>query len=153
MIRRRIRCNRGTSMIEFAIAAPVFTLLLVGIMEIGQYAYFAILATHAARAGVQYAAQNLQTAADASTGGSGTKSAALQDAQNLAQWSVHSAIVCSVSGQLTSCPANNTTSVSPNLVYYVQVQVSGTFTPLMKYPGLPTSVPITASATMPVGNQ
>lgn len=140
-------------MIEFAIAAPVFTLLVVGIMEIGQYAYFAILATHAARAGVQYAAQNLQTASDASVTGPGTTSAALQDAQNLSQWSVHSSIVCTVSGLLTSCPANNTAAVSPNLVYYVQVRVAGTFTPLLKYPGLPTSVPISATATMPVANQ
>ena len=153
MKRRNLRCDRGTSMIEFAIVAPVFALLLVGAMEIGQYTYFAILATHAARAGVQYAAQNLQTASDASISGPNTKSAALQDAQSLSQWTVRSSIACTVSGQASSCPANNTNAVSSNLVYYVQVQVTGTFTPLLKYPGLPSSVPITASATMPVGNQ
>lgn len=153
MIRRNPRCDSGTSMVEFAIAAPVFALLLVGVMEIGQYAYFAILATHAARAGVQYAAQNLETASDASIAGPATRSAALNDAQNLSQWTVRSSIVCTVSGAVSSCPANNTSTVSSNLEYYVQVQVTGTFTPFLRYPGLPSSVPITATATMPVGNQ
>lgn len=153
MIRSNLRCDRGTSLIEFAIVAPVFILLLIGIIEIGRFTYFAILATHAARAGAQYAAQNLQTAADASTGGSNTKNAALQDGQSLSQWTVSSSIICTVSGVVTSCPASNTNSVSPNLVYYVQVQVSGTFNSLLKYPGIPHQVPVTGTAIMPVGNQ
>jgi Flp pilus assembly protein TadG len=152
-MKRPLRCQRGTSSIEFAIVAPLLILLLIGLIEVGRYTYFAILAAHAARAGAQYAAENLQTAADASVSGPNTKNAALQDAQNLSQWTISSTIICTVSGVVTSCPANNTSTVSPNLVYYVQVQVSGTFNSLMKYPGIPHQVPVTATAIMPVSSQ
>jgi hypothetical protein len=33
------------------------------------------------------------------------------------------------------------------------VQVSGTFHSLLNYPGIPSSIPISATAVMPVGNQ
>ncbi|MBV9717928.1 MAG: pilus assembly protein [Candidatus Eremiobacteraeota bacterium] len=149
----KLRCDRGTSLIEFAIVAPVLVFMLIGLIEVGRYTYFAILASHAARAGVQYAAQNLQTAADASVNGSGTRSASLQDAQNLANWTVTSSIVCTLNGTLSPCPANNTNAVSTSLVYYVKVQVNGTFASLLHYPGIPNNIPVSGAATMPVGNQ
>jgi hypothetical protein len=38
-------------------------------------------------------------------------------------------------------------------IYYVQVQVSGTFNTLLNYPGIPDPVPISGSATMRVATQ
>lgn len=140
-------------MIEFALLAPVFVFLMIGTIEISRYGYFAILASHAARAGVQFAAQSTETAADASTNGTGTRSAALADAQNLSSFTVHSSVVCTLGGQTSTCPQSTSNSVPANLVYYVQVQVSGTFHSLLNYPGIPSSVPISATAVMPVGNQ
>lgn len=155
MMRKLIRSENGTSLIEFALVLPVFIFMLVGIIEIGRYTYFSILAAHAARAGVQYAAQNLQTAQDASlnVATSHTANAAAQDAQNLAAWAVHSSIVCTVNNQPSPCPANNAQSVSPNLVYYVKVQVTGNFNPMLRYPGIPTNVPIGATSIMRVASQ
>ncbi len=51
-------------MVEFAILAPVFVFLLIGLIEVGRFAFFGILAANAARAGAQYGAQTLSTAAD-----------------------------------------------------------------------------------------
>jgi hypothetical protein len=123
------------------------------VIEISRYAYFSILASHAARAGVQYAAQNTTTAADASISGPATKNATLQDGQNLPNWHVTSTIICTLAGQVSTCPSNSANTVPPSLVYYVEVQVTGTFNSLMKYPGIPQSLPIGATAIMPVGNQ
>jgi Flp pilus assembly protein TadG len=154
MTRRLLRSQRGTSMIEFALVLPVFVFMLVGVIEMGRYTYFAVLAQHAARAGVQYAAQNLQTAADASTSGPATANAAKQDGQSYSQWKVTSWISCTNAGAGTACPAtNNAGTVSPGLVYYVGVKVTGTFKSLLSYPGIPNNVPISATAIMRVGNQ
>lgn len=154
MIRhKRLADDSGTSLIEFALIAPVFAFLLIGMIEVGRYTYFSILASHAARAGVQYAAQSAESAADANSNGPSTRSAALADAQNLSNWTVRSAVVCTLGGQISTCPQSTSNSIPANLVYYVQVQVSGTFHSLLNYPGIPSSVPISATATMPVGNQ
>jgi len=156
MIRRRTLHaggDSGTSLIEFALVLPVFVFLMMGIIEVGRYTYFGIVAAHAARAGVQYASQTTETAADASKNGGATRTAALQDGQNLSNWTVTSSIVCTVNGQASTCPVNTANAVPANLVYYVQVQVTGRFNTLMNYPGIPTNIPVTSTAIMPVGNQ
>jgi Flp pilus assembly protein TadG len=154
-MKRLFRSERGTSLVEFALVLPVFIFLLIGIVEVGRYTYFSVLAAHAARAGVQYAAQNLQTAADANTnsGTSHTALAATQDGQSLSNWTVHSSIVCTLNSQPSPCPANNSNSVSPSLVYYVKVTVSGTFRSLLNYPGIPNNVPVSTADVQRVGNQ
>lgn len=147
--------ERGTSLVEFAIVAPVFALLLVGLIDVGRYTYYGILATHAANAGVQYGAQNLQTAADVNTNNSGSRAAvaAAADAQSLSNWTVHAAIVCTNNNQSSPCPANNTNSTPPaGLVYFVRVQVTGTFQPLIAYPGI-SQIPVGATALMRVVTQ
>jgi Flp pilus assembly protein TadG len=145
--------SAGTSMVEFALLAPVFIFMMVGVIEVTRYLYFGIVAAHAARAGVQYAAQTTETAADAAANGAKTKSAAIADGQNLSAWQVTSSITCTVGGQASTCPINTANAVPANLVYYVQVKVTGTFNSLLAYPGLPHSIPVTATAIMPVGNQ
>jgi Flp pilus assembly protein TadG len=156
MIRRRkldAGDSAGTSMVEFALLAPVFIFLMFGVIEVTRYLYFGIVAAHAARAGVQYASQTTQTALDASVNGPKTRAAAVADGQNLPNWTVTSSITCTVGGQAATCPINTANQVPANLVYYVQVKVTGTFASLFKYPGIPQSIPISATAIMPVGNQ
>lgn len=137
-------------MVEFAILAPVFVFLLIGLIEVGRFAYFGILAANAARAGAQYGAQSLSTAADTV----GMQSAALNDGnQSASTWSVTPTNLCSLSGGTPApCPSPGATPPA-NTIYYVQVQVSATFHSLLNYPGIPRSVPISGSATMRVASQ
>jgi Flp pilus assembly protein TadG len=148
MMRRLFpQSDSGTAMVEFAIIVPVFVLLLIGLIEVGRFAYFGILASNAARAGVQYGAQNTTTAEQTTA----IRNAALQDGQNLSNWQITPTVLCSVNG---AAPAACTgTGVPVNTIYYVQVQVSGTFSSLLNYPGIPHSVPINGSAIMRVANQ
>jgi Flp pilus assembly protein TadG len=144
MTARLRRCESGTSVIEFALIAPVFVFLLIGLIETGRYTTLAILASHAARAGVQYGGQTVFSAADTI----GMKNAALQDGMNL-NWTVTPSYFCINNGAVISCP-----TVPPSTTtYYVQVKVTGTFNSLMHYPGIPASMPITATATMRVQSQ
>jgi Flp pilus assembly protein TadG len=146
-MRSLVRSQSGSSLIEFAIVLPMLILLLIGIVEIGRYATFAIMAANAARAGAQYGAQNLTTARDAS----GMQNAALADAQNLSSWATPSAqTLCSVNGgALGSCP----TPLPANTVYYVSVAVSGTFSSLLDYPLIPKKLTVSGNAVMKVANQ
>ena len=151
------RDDAGTSMVEFAFTAPILIFLLIGLIELGRFAFFAILAASAARAGAQYGAQDLVTAFDTA----GITNAAVQDGQNLPNWSptnggqVTVNQLCSVSGgALHSCASvENSTTAPVNTVYYVQVQVTGQFSSLLNYPGIPSSIPITGSATIRIAQQ
>jgi len=145
-MKRFIRADSGASVVEFAVVAPLLALLLVGIIEIGRFATLAIVASNAARAGAQYGAQNLTTARDLT----GMESAATADGQNLSNWTPTASYLCSVNGSaLETCPS----SLAPKTVYYVKVQVTGTFKSLLDYPALPKQVPVSGSAIMQVVDQ
>jgi len=149
MIRRLLRSDTGASVVEFAVLAPIFVFLFMGIVDVGRYTYTAIVATHAARSAVQYGSQNLGTAADTT----GMQNVANQDSSGVTWSSVTPTYYCTASGgSPMTCPGVNG-SVSPTLVYYVQVQVTGSFHPLVTYPGIPNPVTVTSTAIMRVQNQ
>jgi Flp pilus assembly protein TadG len=127
----------GQALLEVALVTPLLMLLAVGIIEIGRYAYYSILVADAARAGAQYGAQNLATAADTA----GIRTAAENDGQNLTALKVTVQHECGCTGSSISgaCPA--TACASPNhALVYVKVTVTGKFNSLFKYPGIPQSI-------------
>ncbi len=147
-MRRFIRSQDGSSVVECALLAPVFVFLLIGLIETGRYCYFAILAAHAAHAGAQYGAQDTKTADD----GSGMAYAAREDAMYLSNWTVSATHLCSTNAAaLATC--STSASLPTNTIYYVKVQVAGTFSSLLNYPGIPTNVAISGSAIMRVASQ
>lgn len=143
-----VRSESGTSLIEFALVLPVLVFMLLGLIEVGRYAYYAIVAANAARAGVQYGAQDLRTAQDTT----GMQSAASVDAMSLASLTAKATDLCSQNGSAPAQCATGAVPASGN-VYYVKVQVTGTFSSLLSYPGLPTNIPVSGSAMMRVTYQ
>lgn len=151
-MKRLIRSEGGTSAVEFAIVAPVLIFLLIGLIDVGRYTYYGILAANAARAGAQYGAQSVYTAIDSP----GMQNAALADGQNLPNWtdatgSITAQHLCSVNGATPATCAAGTPV--PNSIYYVKVEVNGQFSALIKYPGIPASIPVSGSAFMRVASQ
>jgi Flp pilus assembly protein TadG len=144
---KRLSAETGQNLVEVALLAPLLLLLAVGIIEIGRYAYYSILVANAARAGAQYGAQNLVTAADAA----GIQTAAENDGQDLAALTVTSQqnCGCTGSGIGASCPATGCVSPNPALVY-VKVSVSGKFNSLFKFPGIPASITVNSTEVMRV---
>jgi len=137
----------GQALLEVALITPLLLLLAVGIIEIGRYAYYSILVADAARAGAQYGAQNLATAADTA----GIRTAAENDGQNLSALHVTVRHECGCTGSSigTGCPA--TACASPNhALVYVKVTVTGTFNSLFKYPGIPQSIDCDSTELMRV---
>lgn len=145
-LKRLFRCNSGTSALEMAVAAPVLILLVIGLIELGRYMYFGILAAHMAESAVTYGAQNTFTAQDIA----GMRSAAVTDGASLSQWIVTPSKICSQNGAAITCPSG---TPGANMIYYVQVRVTGQFHSLLNYPGIPTSAPVSAYATARVQSQ
>jgi Flp pilus assembly protein TadG len=144
-IRAILEGDSAQNLLEFALVAPVVLLLLVGAVEIGRLAYLGMLVKNAARAGVQYGAQNLATAAD----DSGMQNAALNDGQNITGLTAVASHFCTCAdGSSSSCAAGDC-SASHRLVY-VQVNTTGQFQPLIRCPGLPSSYTLNGQAVMRV---
>jgi Flp pilus assembly protein TadG len=152
---KRLRKDSGTSILEMAFLLPILLLLALGVIEIGRYAEFSILVTNAARAGAQYGAQNLATAAD----NTGIQNAAMNDAQGVPgltvpfpanAWNGSSYVTCGCTGATpgSTCPA--TCAPGTNPLVYVTVDTQGTLSSIFSFPGLPSSITVRGSAQLPV---
>lgn len=143
-------------MVEFALALPVLIMLLVGLIEYGRYAYFAIEVGNAAHAGAEYGAQSSTTAQDTA----GMQNAAIADGQNtifpLTSTAVTANYVCSCwNGTTEATPTGalcGQVCTAGRPVTYAQVSVSGTISPLLNYSllGLPSSWTVNRTATIRV---
>lgn len=146
LTRVALRRARGQSLLELALIVPLLLTMLVGIIEIGRFSYYSILVSNAARAGAQYGAQGLSTAADPN----GIRTAARNDALGVTGLTVVSTQLCGCSGAGLSgaCPA---TCALPNRpLVYVQVTASGTFNSLFSYPGIPSALTVSTTEKMRV---
>lgn len=151
MLRRFSRSQSGAAIVEFALVAPVLIFLVIGLIEIGRFMFFGIVAAHAAEAGAQYGSQSLTNAYNSS----GISSAANADSSNTT-WHVVPTQVCYQGTTLVTCPSTTPDPQSTpdaSITYYVNVKVTGTLTTLLNYPGIPNSVPVSASTTMRVLSQ
>lgn len=136
----------GQALVELALVLPVFVLILIGAAEFGRLAYAAIEVANAARAGIQYGAQNRSTSVDLR----GMETAAVGDAANVTTMQATAANFCVCgSGGSISC-ASAQTSCSGRILDYVQVNTSATIDPLFRYPGLPKTLTMYGQAVMRV---
>jgi hypothetical protein len=142
--------ERGQSLVELAFVLPLLLLLLVGIIEIGRFAYYSILVANAARAGAQYGAQSLATAADIT----GISTAGTNDAPGITapnSLTVSSTQRCGCSSTTLGACGALALCLPPNHpLVYVQVTAVGTFHSLFQYPGVPRSLVVTSVEQMRV---
>jgi len=144
----KLACSeRGSSLVEFALIIPVLSLLLLGAIDFGRAYYLGIEVSNAARAGAQYGAGN-------PTDTAGMQTAANKDAPDVSgglTFSPTPAWGCECSdgtSQQASC-APVPTCVN-NVVKYVQVNTSATYTTLIPWPFIPSSIPMSGQATIRV---
>jgi Flp pilus assembly protein TadG len=134
--------------VELALVLPILLLLLVGVIEIGRFSYYSILVSNAARAGAQYGAQGLATAADQN----GMETAATNDGESIAPLSATAKRTCGCTGTLAglsdTCPA--TCTLPNHALVYVEVTARGTFNSMFNYPGLPTTIDLSSTEKMRV---
>jgi Flp pilus assembly protein TadG len=142
------RSERGSSLVELALMLPVLGLLLFGAIDFARGYYLSIEVTNAAHAGAQFGVQNASVA--------GMQNAATSDAADVAGSDVPGMTASAIYG--CECPDGTdqvpNCSSSPgcaNAVNYVQVTTNATYTPLIPWPGVPSSIPLQGQATMRIG--
>ncbi|GAC1533843.1 MAG: hypothetical protein NVS2B17_02040 [Candidatus Velthaea sp.] len=142
--RRFFRDEGGAAAVEIGAIAPILILMCFGIVEIARYENFSIMTVNAARAGVQYGAQNLVTAVD----NAGMQTAALADAQNIAGLTATAKHYCQCSdGSTSACLASDCPAPLHRIVW-VQVDTTGAFNSLLNFPGLPANITVGGTAIM-----
>jgi hypothetical protein len=127
---------------------PMFTVLLAGAADFARLAYAGIEVSNAARAGVQYGAQNRITAMDIA----GMKLAATNDGPDVTSMSATASNSCvCTSGATITCANAATACVAPaRTLQYVQVNTTAAVRTLFHYPGLPATFNLTGQASMRV---
>lgn len=140
-----IMSESGQAIIEMAVILPVAIGLLIGIAEIGRYANESIMVSHAATAGVHYAAQNRVTAS------SNTQiiQAAQNDAPNLTTMTVTPSHYCTCAdGTASTC--TGTDCSGSRIIEYVKVDTQVSMPSMFSYPGFPKSYAVKGEKIMRV---
>lgn len=140
-----LKSDSAQALVELAFVLPVASFLLVGTIEIGRLANTSIVLNDAARAGVQYGAQNRVTASD----NNGMSQAAEQDATNISALTVTPSHFCACSDG-TSSTCEPTDCQNSRILEYVQVDTQTQLNTLLPYPGLPRSYTVKGQEIMRV---
>src|SRR5215469_5073342 len=147
---RRTSCRlgeeHGQSLVELALVMPMLIAIIIGIVDVGWLAYSYVELTNGANAGVHYAAQTYATAGDLN----GIKAAVNADAGNLTGITTTLSNVCTCSDGTSgvTCANAATTCVSPaRIIDTITVTAKATAKPLFKFPAIPSSMNMQASAT------
>jgi hypothetical protein len=143
------RREDAQSLVELALVAPLFILILLGSAEFARFAWAAVLTSSAARAGAAFGAQNPANAVNTA----GIQLAAASDSVNLSGLTTtpSTSCVCSNGTAIPDCTSSLTYCPAPaTIINYVTVNTTSTVTPLGNYPGLPTSFTATGQSTMVV---
>ena len=138
----RRKMEKGQSMVELALMLPALALLLVLVADFARVFYASIGLASAARAGVQYGAQNYTTAIDFNS----IQQAALNDGQNIIGISAQATDFCMCGDDKVACSPRQ--CAEPAL--FIQVKTKATFHTLLSYPGVPSQFPLTSTAVMEV---
>src|SRR5579862_3272781 len=135
----------GASLVELALVSPLFLALTFGAVDFGRAFYLAIEVAGAARAGASYGAPNPND----TTGMQTSAQNAAPDVPNLSVPTPTFGCECADGTNYSaSCAVTPSCTGGLNWVYRVNVTVTGTYTPLVKWPGVPSSMMLSSSASM-----
>ncbi|HSU19938.1 MAG TPA: TadE/TadG family type IV pilus assembly protein [Acidobacteriaceae bacterium] len=146
----RRRSESGQSLVELAVALPLFLILILGTAEMANIAWAAVQISNAARAGAQYGSQSHANASDSAS----VQTAAKNDAPSITNLQVTVTQPCkciSSTGTDTGNACTLAACPSPNVIMpFIQVNTEAAVTPFMRYPGLPASYTLKGQALMGV---
>src|SRR5260221_1966424 len=154
-----------------AFVLPLLLILALGVIEVGRYAYIAILVGNAARAGAAYGAQSKQQSNDstgmqnaaqydfagssASTPNLGRPGATNGLAYSTLTVTSTNSCGCDSAGAITTYGCNvaagNSNSrgfpAGSRWIVFVSVTANGTVNSLFSYPSIPSSIPISRTCS------
>jgi Flp pilus assembly protein TadG len=143
------RSETGSSLVEMALMLPFLFLLLMGVIDFGRGYYLAIEVSNAAHSAALYGSQNPNDVA-------GMQNAAVLDSPDVPNFTTSSVTAtygCECSDGTAAVPSCTTTPScgSMNVVQYVQVNTSVSYSAMFPYPGIPSPMTLSGSARMRAG--
>lgn len=142
------KADDGLAFVELALLFPVLALLMFGSIDLGRAYFVGLEVADAAHAGAEYGAQN-------PTDATGISAAATNSAKNLQNLNVTSSwgCECSDGSSFTANCAPALTCVGnanrgANVVHRMQVQAQSVYTTWVPWPGIPSSITVTKTATV-----
>ncbi|HXU17787.1 MAG TPA: TadE/TadG family type IV pilus assembly protein [Terriglobales bacterium] len=147
------KCEAGQALAEACLCVPFFFLLLLGAVDLARAAYMEIEVTNAAKAAVQYGAQNSATATDTSS----IANAAATDASGLS--SLHTTVsiagICSDGSACTGTGGmcRSTDCSSSHIETVLTVNVATTYHPVFSVMGINRDLRLQGQAVQKVLNQ
>ena len=140
---RSLQSEQGSSLVEVAIVVPTLLFVLLALVDFGRGYYLAMEVAGAARAGAIYGSQNR-------TDTTGITNAVKDDAPDV------SGISASSISWGCECPDGSNASVSctsapsctTNVVYYVKVTASATYTTMIPWKGIPSTIALSSTSEM-----
>jgi Flp pilus assembly protein TadG len=159
--------ERGQTMLEFALVAPFLLLLAIGVVEIGRAVYYTVAVNNGATAGAEFGSSSQNAAGDNTDiinsavcdANGGVPPSCKTGVLTSANVTVNRGCVCDDKGTGVSCnpmPAAGTCAniaCNVSVAECIQVQTTGTFTPIVPFPGLPSSYTANGNAIMRVRQQ
>jgi len=133
--------ENGGAMVELAVILPVLILIAIGVMDYGRVYFTSVAVANAARAGAEWATLE-PGRVNRSTE---TQNFAKQDGQEAGTITVTSSSFCECSGAAVLCSSSCGAYGQPRV--FVQVTASKNVTMLLRYPGLPSTVTVSRTAT------
>lgn len=136
------RRQDGNSIIETALVLPMLLLLLAGAVDIGRAFRAAMIVNAAARTGAAYGIHN-------PTDTAGMELAAKTDTSMLVSVTPTATYGCECpDGTSIFCSSEGSCPSDMNSVYYVEVDTSATYTPMLPWYGFSSSIPLTAKVRL-----
>jgi len=153
--RRHLRSESGAALVELAVTMPLLAIVLVGTIDFGRAFRTAMIVTNAARAGAQFGSHSLTRSGDtagieAARDGVFSANGITPDAEPAPVRTCECVNDSAGSSGVVAC--STTCSSGEHLVVSVGVTAVATFSMVSPFPGLPSNITITRSATMRVNN-
>lgn len=145
---QRVSSDSGQALVELAVGFSLMLLILLGAVEFGQMAYTSIEVSNAAKAGVQYGAQNSNTANDTT----GIQNAAKGSASDLTGMTVTSSNYCTCTDGSTCDTSLNTNCPGAYEEETVTVNTQYTLTTWFKIPQLGNTITLRGKAIQECGH-
>jgi Flp pilus assembly protein TadG len=120
--------RRGVAATELALVLPLLTIIVLGCVDFGRFAYTYIAVTNAARAGAAFGCMNTYTSTTLGLWQAGVRQAAVDEMTGQTGFTP---------GQLAVTIA---TTAEANDLWRVQVTAAYPFATLVTWPGLPSTV-------------
>jgi Flp pilus assembly protein TadG len=136
-LRNIFGCDRGTSMVEFALVLPLLAFLMVAMVDFGRGMAISMTLESAARSGAEYGGLFPQDTAGVTT--------AIAEAlgPGLTADAVSAVPQCRCAGAVVECSA---VCNGGGAEMYLTVRVDYAYSPILPYPGIASSYPLNGTA-------